>query len=136
MRRIIAIALVCLALSSVLLDPYTWSLNGADLVIRAPVWQTTLALVDASLLALAIGYLLRRQNVYASRVLTGEILYALAVAILLVNRDGVARFVHGLGADEFLSAYLLALSLRVAALVLMRASTDRQLSQHTNCANV
>jgi hypothetical protein len=123
MRRIIAILFASVALVGVLLDPYTWSLNASDGVVRGPAWQVTLGLIDAILLALAIGYLLRRQNVHASRVFTGELLYALATAVLLINRDGIARFVRGFGAEEFLSAYLMALAFRVAALGLVLGTT-------------
>ncbi len=52
----------------------------------------------------------------ASGALVAETLLNLGMSIAFIQRDGVSRFVRGLGAEEYLSAYLVLVGLRVLLL--------------------
>jgi len=107
------IAFAGAALAAVVLDPYTWHLTASDMVWPAPWWRTTLQLADGSLLVLAALLLWRRPR-RASAVASTELLFALALGVLFVQRDGVHRFSRGFGGEESLSYYLVALACRAA----------------------
>lgn len=116
----VAIVLVAVLVASVLLDPYTFHLTASDLVQPAPWWQRTLGLADVALLVLLGVLLWRRRPTLAFWVAGGETLYALALGIGFVARDGVARFIAGFGAEEYLTLYLGAIAVRVLVLLLTR----------------
>src|SRR5258707_461931 len=102
MRSTIAI-LGALVFASILLDPYSWHLNASDAVVPAPAWQLTLSLIDAGVLVVGVGLALRDRAEVGFTVLAVEYLFNLGLCALLVHRDGVARFLHGFGAEEYLS---------------------------------
>ena len=114
------LALGALVLLSVLLDPSTFHLNASDAVVPAPSWQLTLALMDAFLVVLGAAMVWRGRADLGFNLLVGEFLWNLALCALLVSRDGIARFVHGFGGEEYLSLYLAALALRVILLFVIR----------------
>ena len=116
MKRFVGVALVALLALAVLLDPYTLKHDASDFVRSGPVWQIALGLADVALL-LAVGVLVLRQSWHhAFALLTCEIIFALAAAILLVQRDAVGRFIHGFGAEEYASLYLASIALRIVLL--------------------
>jgi hypothetical protein len=119
MQRAIAVTLAGLVAFLVLLDPYTFHKTASDLIQPAPAWQLALGLADVALLA-AVGTLALLRRTVAFDLLAGEIVFALVVAILLVSRDGVARFIHGWSAEEYMSFYLGSIALRVVLLWLLR----------------
>jgi hypothetical protein len=53
--RRIAIALAALVLVTVLLDPYTFLRSASDAIVRAPWWQLSFGLLDASLVACGLA---------------------------------------------------------------------------------
>jgi hypothetical protein len=120
MKRAAGVALSGLLVLAVLLDPYTLSHDASDFVRPGPAWQIALGLTDVVLL-LGVGIFAFRQAWQrAFNVLTCEILLALLAAIVLVQRDGVARFIQGLGAEEYASFYLGSIALRVILLWTIR----------------
>jgi hypothetical protein len=127
MNRAIAILLAGLLAVGVLLDPYTFRHTASDFVEPAPWWQVTLGLADAALLLCTGMLLLRRLPLAAFWVAGAELLYALTLGVLFVARDGVARFVAGFGAEEYLTLYLATIALRVVLLLL--TSTLRSASR-------
>jgi hypothetical protein len=121
MKRPVAILLVVMLVAGVLLDPYTFHSTASDFVQPAAWWQRTLGLTDAALLLL-IGVLLwRRLPRTAFWVAGAEALYALALGIGFVEREGVARFIAGFGAEQYLTEYLGMIALRVVVLLLAQA---------------
>ncbi|MDB4908761.1 MAG: hypothetical protein JWO05_3545 [Gemmatimonadetes bacterium] len=119
LKRALAVTLALLLAILVIFDPYTLHRTASDLTVPAPAWQLALGLADLALLAI-VGILAFVGRAVASDLLFGEIIFALLVAIVLVRRDGVSRFVRGFGAEEFLSFYLLSILLRIVLLRLLR----------------
>ena len=116
MKRAVGVALAALLAAAVLLDPYTLHQTASDAILPAPAWQLALGLADVALLA-AVGVLaFRREWPRASDVLTVETIFALSLAIALVTRDGVGRFVRGFAAEEYVSLYLASIAVRVLLL--------------------
>ena len=116
MKRAAGVGLSALLAIAVLLDPYTLRHDASDFVRPGPAWQIALGLTDVVLLA-GVGILAFRQVWRrAFSLLTCEILFALLAAIVLVQRDGVARFIQGFGAEEYASFYLGSIALRVILL--------------------
>jgi hypothetical protein len=116
MKRAVGVALAALLAAAVLLDPYTLHQTASDAVLPAPAWRLALGLADVALLA-AVGVLaFRREWPRASDVLTVETIFALSLAIALVTRDGVGRFVRGFAAEEYVSLYLASIAVRVLLL--------------------
>lgn len=110
MRRVLTSATAVFLAGVTLWDPYTLP---SDSVRTAPWWQFGLMLADVSLLA-TIAALLWRNRTGAHHVVLGELLFAIGSAVVLVRRDGVARFAHGFGAEEYLSLFLVTVAIRVA----------------------
>lgn len=119
MRRIILTSLSVLVLFSVLLDPYTFRRTASDYVEWAPGWQMLLGITDLVLLVALVALVGHGSFLRASQLLMAETLYSLTVASVLLQRDGLARFVHGIGAEQYLTLYLAALGLRVVLIVAM-----------------
>jgi len=116
-RRILfTVGLVLVALS-IWGDPYTFHLTGSDAVVPAPLWQTTLALLDLGLVVAAVISLVRSRWRAALSICGGEFLYALAFNALLVARDGIDRFYWGFGAESHVLDFVIVFSLR--ALIIM-----------------
>jgi hypothetical protein len=121
--RGIAVTFSLILAAGVLIDPYTVHLNASDAILPAPMWQLVLGLLDVALLA-AVGLLSwRRQFRQAASLLTIELVFALSSAMVLIGRDGLARFTHGIAAEQFASSYLTWIGVRVLLLaVLYRAA--------------
>ena len=115
-----------LLIGGVLRDPYTFHLNASDYVAPAPTWQVALGLLDVALLVLSIVTAWRGRLGSAFTLLVLEALFALTLAAALVARDGVARFVTGLGAEQYLTEYFALIGLRFVLLTLVRAFEGRQ----------
>ena len=129
--RVIAIACSALLVGTVLADPYTFHATASDYVVPAAWWQTALALADVALL-IAVGALLWRKRDQTAFWVTGaEVLYALTLGIAFVVRDGVNRFVEGIGAEQYLSLYFGFIMLRVVLLLLTHALATTSLSAAT-----
>ena len=124
MRRLPVIIAVLLFLA-VLMDPYTLHLNASNYVGPAPRWQLALGVGDLLLVALTGILTLRRVDCPAFAVMSVELPFALLAALVLMLRDGVGRFVHGFGAEEYASFYLCTVLLRVALLQLTRMLSIR-----------
>jgi hypothetical protein len=108
-----------LVVATVLLDPYTFHLNASDYLQPAPAWQLSLGLVDALLVVSGVLVAWRGRREIGFLVLSFEALFTLGLCAILVHRDGVERFVAGIGAQEYLSVYLAALALRILLLVVV-----------------
>lgn len=116
MRRILQSILVIVIAAGVLLDPYTWRETGSDAVTAAPWWQTALAVSSLGLLGFTALSVWRSRNARAATAVLVEGLVSLISAAVLVERDGTNRFVHGLGAEQLLSWYLLLVACRMLLL--------------------
>jgi hypothetical protein len=114
--RGIAVTLALILVAGVLLDPYTLRLNASDVILTPPMWQLVLGLADVALLG-AVGLLSwRRQFRRAGSLLTIEVIFALSAAMVLIGRDGLGRFTHGIAAAQYASLYLSWIGLRVLLL--------------------
>jgi hypothetical protein len=124
--RAITIALACLIAILVLADPYTLHLNASDMVMPAPLWQIGLGLFDVGLL-LAVAILAARHLFRLATIVAGIALpYAVVVALLLVQRDGLDRFIAGFGAQPTVAWFLVVLLLRIALVYCTRWASVRQ----------
>lgn len=119
MTRSIAVGVALVLVAGVLLDPYTFRESASDEIVLAPWWQMALGLADAALLVL-VAILLWRRRSSAFWIIGAELLYALTLGAVFVARDGVSRFLAGIGAREYLTLYLGTLALRVVLLMLAR----------------
>lgn len=128
MRRTVALMGTAALLLAVLFDPYTFRKTASDAVVAAAPWQTALGLVDALLLAVAGLHVWRTNVRMAFRVLCVEALFNLALSIAWILRDGLARFSRGFGGEEYLSAYLGLMMLRVTLLLVLSGSSSAVLS--------
>jgi len=117
--KVLILVLGVLVGATILLDPYTFHLNAGDVLYPAPLWQLGLGLVDALLVVSGVLAALRDRAQLAFLVLAFEGLLTLGLCTILVQRDGVDRFVAGFGAQEYLSLYLTALALRIILLTLV-----------------
>jgi hypothetical protein len=127
LRRGLAMTMALVLAAGVLLDPYTLHRDASDLIRPAPWWQLLLGLGDVALLVLVAISSWRRQLRQAVSLLMIELLFALSSAIVLIARDGVARFNYGIAAEQYASLFLIWIGLRVLLLaILTRAAwTDR-----------
>lgn len=116
MSRLAMIALIGILILTVLLDPYTLHYNGSDAILPGPWWQRALGLGSVVLLVLVAALIWRAALEKAGGVLCAETLMSLGFSVVLIQRDGLARFQMGFGAEENLSWYLAALGLRVLLL--------------------
>lgn len=117
MKRAVLVVLSVLVLLSVATDPYTFRRTAGDYVEWAPWWQLSLGVLNLLLLCVLLVLVWRGRTWRASQVLAVETLYNLGVALALLHRDGLTRFIQGIGAEEYLSLYLLSIALRVILLV-------------------
>lgn len=122
-RAAVLSALGAVVLWELIVDPYFWWRDSTDFLIPAPFWQRGLGFVEIALLLLAASALFRSRDILGQRLVVAETLARLLSTILLVQRDGVARFIGGFGAEEFLSWHLLAIGCRVLILALLFEST-------------
>lgn len=128
MSRSARVALAVFLAVAVLFDPYTFNRDGSDLILPAPAWQLMLGLTDVLLLLGVAVLVWRRSSLRAFHLLFGEILFALAAGIILVVRDGVHRFQHGFGAEEYASLYLGSVAVRVGVLWLLRPTAGEPIA--------
>ncbi|MGQ0649129.1 MAG: hypothetical protein ACT4P7_16355 [Gemmatimonadaceae bacterium] len=127
MRRYFTIATALLLAGATFWDVYTLA---SDITRPAPWWQLALGLTDVSLLSTVAG-LVWRKSKGAHRVVLGDLFFVLGGALVVVRLDGVSRLVHGFGADEFLSLFLVALAMRVGLYV---ALVPREIKPATEAA--
>ena len=128
-RRILFVVGLALVALSVLVDPYTFHLTGSDAVVPAPLWQTSLALVDFGFVVAAVVSLVGGRGRAALSICVGEFLYALAFNLLMVARDGVARFYWGFGAESHVLDFVIIFGLRaliIAALLWSFGGRERR----------
>jgi hypothetical protein len=132
--KICGLLIVVILGGGVLWDPYTFYADASDVLIRAPWWQLTLGLTNLALLAVVAWAFwtgsLRRAFVY----LAVETLYHLSLGIALVVRDGIERFIVGIGATESVTVFLFLVLLRVVLLLAVfiefTRTVHRQLQAH------
>jgi hypothetical protein len=125
LRIIVAISLALVALS-VLADPYTHNLNGSDAILPAPTWQTVAAFADIGLLIAAAIMVLRSLYSGAAKVLAIEFLYALGFNYVLLNRDGIERFIWGFGAERHTIDFIVVFALRLLVLLALVQTIRRR----------
>jgi hypothetical protein len=116
MLRRVSLALITVVLIGLLLDPYTFHHDAGDAVMPAPVWQRVLGLVDLSLLAASLSMVWQKRYDGALALLGSETVWAIGSVLVLVNRDGMGRFIRGFGAEPYLTEYLAVMGLRLAAM--------------------
>ncbi len=119
----IGVALVAL---SVVTDPYTFHFTGSDAFVAAPVWQSGLALLDIALLVSGAVLLLRDVKRVAFFVLLADLICAVTLNGILIHRDGVSRFIWGIGAERHVRDVALAFGLRVLVLMAISPSLKRR----------
>lgn len=127
MARVILLLLVLLVAAFMLVDPYTLHLNAKDVVLPAPLWQVSLGIADVGLLLFAAILVWKNQFLNASAAVAIETVFNLVLNVALVARDGLSRFIHGLGAQEYLSLYLSAIALRVLVFLALQQSAATSL---------
>ena len=118
--RVGAALVIALLAAAALLDPYTLHLNAGDVLLPAPPWQALLGLGDVALLLVTAGLAWGGKTLRASAALGFETVFNLTVNVALVMRDGLTRFLHGFGAQEYLSIYLCAVALKVVVVVVLQ----------------
>lgn len=118
-RRVLTVSLVICVAVSVFFDPYTWYASGNDLRVPGPWWQSLLAAGDLLLLGSTVALLARGRVLGPIQLLAVETMYNTTMNALLVARDGIQRFVGGVGASQYLSTYLVTLGCRALAMVLL-----------------
>ena len=111
--RIPPLAVLCIVIVIVYHDPYTFYENASDLRRYGPWWQIGAGLLDLALLIIAAWHIVRGDLPATVAVLSLGAVYSLGLGVIYVERDGVSRFVGGVGGEQFLTVYLLAIGLRV-----------------------
>ena len=106
LRIFVLVSLFVLA-AALLIDPYTWRRTGGDLIVSAPLWQRVVAWASVVALGAAFVMTLRRKWKTAIDLALLAAVVNLGWNVVLVGRDGMARFVRGIGAEPYLFAYLL-----------------------------
>lgn len=124
-RRGLIAVLTSLLVLAVLLDPYSFRESASDDLARAPLWQIGFAFLDILLIAWSGVSAWRGHTQRACLLLGLGTILNLAVAISQVHRDGIARFVMGYRAEEYLTWYLAALALRTVGLAWFGSSASR-----------
>jgi len=119
----IGVALVAL---SVLTDPYTFHLTGSDAFVAAPLWQSGLALLEIVLLLGGAALVLRDVGRPAFVVLLADVLCAVTLNAILTHRDGVSRFIWGIGAERHVRDVAVAFGLRVLVLMALAPALKRR----------
>jgi hypothetical protein len=138
--KICRLLIVVILGGGVLWDPYTFYADASDVLIRAPWWQLTLGLTNLALLAIVAWAFwtgsLRGAFVY----LAVETLYHLSLGIALVVRDGIERFIVGIGATESVTVFLFLVLLRVVLLLAVfiefTRTVHRQLQAHGSSGDI
>ncbi|MBX3175259.1 MAG: hypothetical protein KF709_12660 [Gemmatimonadaceae bacterium] len=118
--RVAAAALSALIVVAVVLDPYSWNLNGSDARQPAPAIQLFGALGSIALQVLAATLTLRGAFAVSARVAAAEIAVAAGALAYLLWRDGYRRFEWGLGAQDFVWLIALAFAARILLNVALR----------------
>jgi uncharacterized membrane protein len=114
----IATSLAALVLAgSVLLDPYTFRLNGSDAIMAAPWWHPVFALMQVALLLAAAAAAWARPALVL-RLLIGESLLNVVLTMVYVHTDDISRFAFGVGASSYLQLYLALVALRLVLALL------------------
>jgi hypothetical protein len=121
-------ALIMVVLIGVYLDPYTLHHDATDVIMPGPWWQSALGFVDLSLLSASLGMVRWRRYAGALALLGSETLWAIGSALILVNRDGMGRFVRGFGAEPYLAEYLIVMGLRIVAMICLWQAIRRAAS--------
>jgi hypothetical protein len=121
-RNLAVLLLIAGGALGIVLDPYSLHLNASDAVQRAPLWQMLSSLVDVVFLVAAAVLVIRARPRAAAIFLCGETLLTLGLNAGLVARDGLSRFTHGYGGEQYLTLYMLALAIRPLALLLLLSS--------------
>lgn len=116
MAKAANIFLIAVIAAGVVVDPYSWNASASDAVVAPSVWQPIMAVLALMLLVGSAACVWRERGPIAARLVVLEALLSLMVAAALVRRDGVSRFVRGIGAEEYLSIFLVLVAMRVLLL--------------------
>ena len=116
LRFIAAIGLALVTLS-VYGDPYTHNLNGSDAFLPAPLWQIAAGLLDIGILISGIILVLRGLFSTAVKLLAVEFVYAIGLNLILINRDGIERFIWGFGAERHTIDFIVVFGIRVLTIL-------------------
>ena len=115
--KILLTSFTVLIAFAILLDPYTFSLDGSHFPQPAPLWQTVLALADLLLLALFIKRVWAGQRRPAITALGLSTTLNLLLNLGLFLRDGNSRFLMAFGTINLLPIYLGTIAIRMMMLL-------------------
>lgn len=114
-------ALITVALLSLLLDPYSFGDAGGELSIRSNAWQMMTAAVQVSLLVVAARLVWLRAYPKALKVALAESLLFLVLNVLFVLRDSASRFSSGYSADTtIVFVFVLGFAARCLSLAILQ----------------
>lgn len=128
-RKLACIVLAAAVAAGVLADPYTFGANSGHFRVPAPLWQTTLAILEVLLLCLYAAAIWKGRRRRAIGTLSAATMLNISLNIALVLRDGVDRFSLAFGTREYLSVYLVSLLIRVGLLVVTCLALDSELER-------
>lgn len=124
-RLLPGLVIPSLIILSIVIDPYSWYLNGSDARQIAPPHQLAVAVLGLLLQVLVMGAVARGSARAAASLAGAELLVAVFAVALLFWRDGYGRFEWGLGSQDFSWLLAVAMVLRLALVALLRASLQR-----------
>jgi hypothetical protein len=125
MTRVLLLISIAFVALSVLADPYTFRLNGSDVLLTAPRWQSGAALVDVLLLIAGGVLVLKHETRTALAMLAAELIFALTLNAILIHRDGIDRFIWGFGAERHVLDIAVAFGLRLLVLIALLLGLKR-----------
>jgi hypothetical protein len=127
MRNTVQALLWLIIVAGIILDPVSWNRTGSDGIVGAPSWQVAMSMISICLLLASAESMRRGRSAQAGLLLLTEAMVTLLAAELLVHRDGLYRFVRGIGGEESLSLYLPLIAARIVLLyaVLTRPTYDQ-----------
>src|SRR2546428_13060399 len=92
MNRVVLCLAALLLVGWSLLDPYTVYSNAGDAVTHAPIWQTSLAVLDLGLLGSFMLLAWRGRTPAAMTTLVAKGLWPIAITIFYGRPDGLCGF--------------------------------------------
>lgn len=103
---------------AVAIDPYTWALNASDASGPPSWWQIALSATVIVITVTGSGQFLRGRLLFATVLVGGSTVLEICRSVMLIHRDGLSRFSHGFGGEEYLSIYLLVIAVRVVVVTM------------------
>jgi hypothetical protein len=125
-RLLLGLFLPGLIILLILIDPYSWYLNGSDARQIAPLHQLAVAIFGLLLQVLVVVAVARGSARTAASLAGAELLLAVSAVVFLFWRDGHRRFEWGIGSQDFAWLLAVAMVLRLALVAWLRGSVRRE----------